>query len=176
MINKYGLDVCRLYILYKAAPQDDLIWDEKSITGMERFLSRIRALSESPLLKHGKTVSSMTNIGDENIVDLFNEINKYYENFAFNQVIGSLMKLINYLEHLSSSKKTEPMFCETFRFIYESFLVTLYPLCPKISEELLFKLNQTNEMPSWPQIGLNTTGLSLEVLKCIVNVSIGPIF
>ncbi|KAJ3029612.1 UNVERIFIED_CONTAM: Leucyl-tRNA synthetase, mitochondrial [Siphonaria sp. JEL0065] len=47
MIDKYGSDCTRLYVLFKAAPADELLWDEHGIIGMERWLAR----SSSPAFR-----------------------------------------------------------------------------------------------------------------------------
>ncbi|KAJ2995818.1 hypothetical protein HDV02_000395 [Globomyces sp. JEL0801] len=53
MIEKYGSDITRLFILYKAAPQDELVWDEQSIKGMERFLNKLQIVID----KHTTSLS-----------------------------------------------------------------------------------------------------------------------
>jgi leucyl-tRNA synthetase len=47
MIEKYGIDTTRLFILYKAPVSEDLEWDEQSIIGMERWLKRLNALAST---------------------------------------------------------------------------------------------------------------------------------
>lgn len=41
IIAKHGSDAVRLYMLYKAAPADELAWDDRAIVGMERWLGKI---------------------------------------------------------------------------------------------------------------------------------------
>ncbi|KAJ3318854.1 hypothetical protein HDV06_006975 [Boothiomyces sp. JEL0866] len=48
VIQQYGTDVTRLFILYKAPPQDDLAWDSTAIVGMQRFLNRVQELVTKP--------------------------------------------------------------------------------------------------------------------------------
>ncbi|KAJ3251187.1 hypothetical protein HK103_006585 [Boothiomyces macroporosus] len=48
VIQQYGTDVTRLFILYKAPPQDELAWDATAIVGMQRFLNRVQDLVETP--------------------------------------------------------------------------------------------------------------------------------
>lgn len=43
---KYGADTVRLYILYRAPPNQVLEWDEQSIVGMQRWLAKISRLVE----------------------------------------------------------------------------------------------------------------------------------
>lgn len=41
MITTHGADATRLHILYKAPPSEELEWDEQSIVGMQRFLTKV---------------------------------------------------------------------------------------------------------------------------------------
>ncbi|KAJ3054642.1 Leucyl-tRNA synthetase, mitochondrial, partial [Quaeritorhiza haematococci] len=40
IIDAFGTDATRLYVLYKAPPQDDLPWDDQGIVGMQRWISK----------------------------------------------------------------------------------------------------------------------------------------
>lgn len=44
MVKKYGADVCRLFMLFKAPPEKVLDWDEKSVQGMSRWVNRLSTL------------------------------------------------------------------------------------------------------------------------------------
>jgi leucyl-tRNA synthetase len=41
VINKYGADTARMFILFKAPPEKDLEWDEADVEGQFRFLNRV---------------------------------------------------------------------------------------------------------------------------------------
>src|SRR5213078_3611655 len=41
MINKYGADTCRLFVLFAAPPEKDMPWIEASVGGQRRFLERV---------------------------------------------------------------------------------------------------------------------------------------
>src|SRR5258708_40362731 len=41
MVEKYGADTCRLYVLFAAPPDKDMDWDESSVEGQHRFLGRL---------------------------------------------------------------------------------------------------------------------------------------
>jgi leucyl-tRNA synthetase len=44
VIDRYGVDACRLFILYKAKVKDDIMWTEDGIKGMSRFLNQVEQL------------------------------------------------------------------------------------------------------------------------------------
>jgi leucyl-tRNA synthetase len=41
VINKYGADTARMFILFKAPPEKDLEWEECDVEGQFRFLNRV---------------------------------------------------------------------------------------------------------------------------------------
>ena len=47
MIDRYGADTARMFILFKAPPEKDLEWDDADVEGQFRFLQRIWRLVES---------------------------------------------------------------------------------------------------------------------------------
>jgi leucyl-tRNA synthetase len=49
MIASYGADATRLHVLYKAPPSEELEWDEQSIVGMQRFLTKVwKVVGQTP--------------------------------------------------------------------------------------------------------------------------------
>jgi leucyl-tRNA synthetase len=41
LINRYGADTARLFILFAAPPEDDIEWSDEAVKGQKRFLSRV---------------------------------------------------------------------------------------------------------------------------------------
>ena len=41
VIDKYGIDTARMFILFKAPPEKDLEWDDADVEGQFRFLNRV---------------------------------------------------------------------------------------------------------------------------------------
>lgn len=47
MIDRYGIEATRLHVLYKAPPEDELLWSEDGINGMTKWTKRCVSLAES---------------------------------------------------------------------------------------------------------------------------------
>jgi leucyl-tRNA synthetase len=47
VIDRYGADTARMFILFKAPPEKDLEWDEADVEGQFRFLQRLWRLAEA---------------------------------------------------------------------------------------------------------------------------------
>ena len=44
IVRVHGSDASRLHVLYRAAPADELLWDDHGVIGMTRWLNRLWAL------------------------------------------------------------------------------------------------------------------------------------
>jgi leucyl-tRNA synthetase len=138
-------------MIYKAAVADDLIWDKKSIKGIQRFVWRIENLVKNVDYNNNHAFSFET-------LRLISEVTTCYENQTFNIAIGHLMKL-------SKMKETNSNFVETI-------LLMLYPVAPRLCETLLEKLGVTIDDMKWPYIPT----IKPDFIKCIVNVTNKIIF
>ena len=157
IINKFGADTARLFILFASPPEKDLDWSERGVEGAHRFLSRVYRLVESNLdvLKHASVVRVPTNeITDENARSLkrithstlLRVTNDIRDERQFNTAVARLMELAN---ALSSFTPKDDKDRRVMRESVEILLSCLCPFAPHMTEEL------------WNLIG-NDTFLSTE--------------
>lgn len=157
IINKFGADTARLFILFASPPEKDLDWSERGVEGAHRFLSRVYRLVESNLdvLKHASAVRVPTNeITDENARSLkrithstlLRVTNDIRDERQFNTAVARLMELAN---ALSSFTPKDDKDRRVMRESVEILLSCLCPFAPHMTEEL------------WHLIG-NDTFLSTE--------------
>lgn len=155
IIGKYGLDVTRLYILYKAAPPDDLIWDEQAIVGMQRFINRLQKQVEyycSTKCISGDVIESSGYV---------KFITDCYEKQAFNLAIGHLIKL-------SRDIGPHPCKCQENGDAIEAMIIMLIPFAPESSQDLLNMLGNQKQI-QWPKVQAIAV---LNVTKSFINVNI----
>ncbi|MBP3059424.1 leucine--tRNA ligase [Texas Phoenix palm phytoplasma] len=137
VLEKYGSDVIRLYIMFLGPLEDDKIWNENGIKGIQRFLNKVYKVC-------------FNFVSDKENLHLSSELQKticlvteYYEKLKFNKVISQLMIFINKVfcyEQISH---------EQIRI----FLQLLNPIAPHLTEELNQKvLNNKEELvfSEWP--------------------------
>jgi len=104
MIEKYGADTLRLFILFAAPPTQELEWNDNAVEGCFRFLSRLyryqdraKQTQELPNIKH----SSLKKEEKEARVKVYEALKKSYEvyekTYAFNTLIASCMEAMNAL-------------------------------------------------------------------------------
>ena len=144
IVNKYGADTARLFILFAAPPERDLNWSDQGVEGSYRFLKRVWAITEKYLDFKDADSDSLT--ADETALRrrLHQTIAKVTDDldgkFNFNTAISSIMELVNamYLFIESHGEINTALKHELLR----SLLILLAPFVPHITEELWQKLDE----------------------------------
>jgi leucyl-tRNA synthetase len=148
MIEKYGADTCRLFVLFAAPPEKDMPWNESSVAGQRRFLERVwRFVTRN---------SDRTGAGDpaadrRALRKLHQTIRKATEDFNnrwhFNTSIAALMELLNTL-----TDEEENLSSEAIVQILPSLVLMLGPFAPYVAEELWEQLGRTGPVfrQPWP--------------------------
>jgi len=158
VIDKYGADTARMFILFKAPPEKDLEWDDADVEGQFRFLQRIwrlvdsaseRGLSLAAGAGGPEAVAQALAAGSLNPAEqelrravhtAITEISDDLDgDFQFNTAVSELMKLSNAMgTHLEGSG--DVFACEALR----TLLILLAPFAPHLAEELWLKLGGRN--------------------------------
>ena len=114
LIDKYGADTARLFIMFAAPPEQSLEWSDAGIDGAHRFLKRLWTF----IYQHQQLIINVNDmlINRDGIVSwvnyqpklklvrcavhqILNQINIDYEKNQFNTVVSSCMKLLNELSN-----------------------------------------------------------------------------
>ncbi|KAF0134408.1 MAG: leucyl-tRNA synthetase [Candidatus Saganbacteria bacterium] len=130
IIEKYGADTARLFILFASPPERELEWSDAGVEGCFRFLGRVwRLVSSKP------DAQAKCGVGVERkLHQTIKGVTEDIEKFSFNTAIAKLMELVNALYEAKD---------ETVKTVFENLLVMLSPFAPHMAEEL------------WRQIGKN---------------------
>ncbi len=134
IVNAFGADTARLFILFAAPPQKELEWNDSAVEGAFRFLKRLYAKSEHvtesslPEIDH----NSLSDAEKEARAKVYEALKKgnevYEESFAFNTVIAAAMEALNALD-----KQENPLVWSEGYYI---LLHLLEPIVPHIANEL----------------------------------------
>ena len=134
IVEKYGADTARLFILFAAPPQKELEWNDSAVEGAFRFLKKLYARKDKVSSKTLPTIdhSSLTDVEKEARAKVYDALKKGYEvyenSFAFNTVIAASMEALNALDKQSNSDVwSEGMYV---------LLHLLEPIVPHITYEL----------------------------------------
>lgn len=155
IIEKYGADTARLFILFAAPPERELDWSDKGVEGCFRFLNRIWRLaydfSETGCADCGdyeirnKEDKELNRVLNDTIRRVSNDIE---ERFNFNTAISAVMELVNELYKYREGDVNQALFGTAVRTV----IVLMAPFVPHITEEIWQDLGYKGSVheQSWP--------------------------
>ena len=141
MIEKYGADTSRLYMMFTAPPEATLEWNDAAVEGSWKFMRRVwnfAAKNEAALRAGIKGPRNEAKFSDaakalrKEIHTTLKQINFDFERIQYNTVVSGCMKLLNAMEAADASEVTPPALAECFSIL----LRVLYPVCPHITQSL----------------------------------------
>ena len=161
IVDKYGADTARLFILFAAPPERDLEWSDRGVEGCHRFLNRIWRLYHALLdeVKDAGAVNSSKIVGVHKELRRITHqtIKKVGEDietrFNFNTAISSIMELVNavytYKDKVPAAEYNKAVLKEAL----ENLALLLAPFAPHIAEELWQSLGRSGTVhhQPWPQ-------------------------
>ncbi len=136
MIEKFGADTVRTYIMFSSPLEDDVIWNENNIVGISRFLEKV--------VRQSNKITEKYNLkAKKEIHKTINRVTKQIEDLKLNTAISDMMKLANFLDKEKEINKND----------YIDFLKILSPFAPHITDELFEKVSNNNFLliQSWPE-------------------------
>jgi len=157
LVDKYGADTVRLFMLFAAPPEQTLEWSETGVEGAHRFLKRLwRAVAEHvnagpvPQLEVAAFDAAQRALRrqvHETIVKVGDDIGRRY---TFNTAVAAVMELLNALT------RSEPVGAQD-RAVkqegLEAIALLLAPMTPHICETLWRELGHGSSVMSvpWPR-------------------------
>ncbi|XP_042330781.1 probable leucine--tRNA ligase, mitochondrial [Sceloporus undulatus] len=147
MVQQYGIDTVRLYILFAAPPEQDILWDAKTdaIPGVQRWQSRLWHLATKFIeARNSGTQPSLQMLNQKEKAEakhiwkqknhVVSEVTEYFlEDYTFNAAISQLMGLSNVL---SQASKKVTLHSAEFEDALATLFVMLAPMAPHISSEI----------------------------------------
>ena len=174
IIEKYGADTARLFILFAAPPDRELDWSDEGVEGSFRFLNRIWRLVYDFKEKYENIPGSyeIRNEADKKLAYTLNyTIKKVTEDirdrFNFNTAISAVMELVNELYKYKEGDVNEALYSTCIKTI----LILLAPFVPHITEELWQELGYEGYVydQSWPT--WNEDELKKDEIEIVVQIN-----
>ena len=173
IINKYGADTARWFMMSDSPPDRDLEWTETGVGGSYRFLGKIwRLVNNIYSLKKGalKDFSKNDKLFDNELDSYVRQITTNIEKFHFNKVVANIYELTNFAQKQVDNK----MVCTDTLFKFtNTYSKLIHPIMPHISEEI-WKLFNNNGMvinQSWPKSQQIKTSHSDPIIKMAVQIN-----
>ncbi|WP_133011648.1 leucine--tRNA ligase [Marinomonas flavescens] len=174
MIEKYGADTVRLFIMFTAPPEQSLEWNDAGVDGASRFLRRLWALSYrhtnageigqldiAALNGAQKTLRRKTH---ETIQKVTDDIERRQ---TFNTAIAAVMELCN---EVSKFEDNSPLGLAVVQEALEAATLLLSPIVPHISHQLWTDLGHTGNVVDTPWPTLDEDALIKDELTIVVQV------
>ena len=154
ILNKFGADTARLFMLSDSPPEKDLEWTDTGIKGAYKYLNRLWDLVGKNLNILSNKKKNIKNFKKNNeFISVINKTIYYvtldYENFRFNRAIARIREFTNIL---FKNEKILKKNSKLFKFLIENIIKIFSPMVPHISEELWNLLGNKNFLieSGWP--------------------------
>jgi len=185
VLEKYGADTARMFVLFKAPPEKDLEWDDSDVEGQYRFLGRVWRLVTSFIHTAGKTAGKTADITANTTIETTAERSKVEKDlrravhtaiaevtedmqgeYQFNTAISELMKLSNAL-----TDATDAIGSPVYREGIEILVKLLAPFAPHAADELWQQLGYSDSvhLATWPIV--DQSALVVDEITLVIQVN-----
>ena len=164
IIERYGADTARLFVMFAAPPEQTLDWNNAGVEGANRFLKRLWKFGA----KHAAAIAAAEPGGAvaahalrgraqplrQEVHGLLKQVRYDYERMQYNTVVSGAMKLLNAIEaHAAGADADAAALREGLGIL----LRVLYPVCPHTTCALWAEIGYDRALGSlldapWPEV------------------------
>ncbi|MCX8158054.1 MAG: leucine--tRNA ligase [Candidatus Diapherotrites archaeon] len=169
IIDKYGPDTARLFILFASLPTKELEWSDEGVDSIHRFLIRLWKISDK-YLEGKENRNNKINDFDRLVISKTNttlkQVTEHMEKYEFNYAIAKIIALVDdlyrYEEFLSN---------KSFKYSLERIVLMLAPFAPHVCEELWYKFDKKSliSKQKWPEVDEKLINISLEGVEVLLQ-------
>ena len=149
IIESYGADSVRLFILSDSPPEKDIQWSDDGINSAFKFLQKLWTLNQKIIQEINSNHPITDDIELEKVTNLFTEnVEKNIENFSYNKIIANIHETYSALNKLIEKNYDKHNWIKN----YKNILITLNPVLPHFTNECLQNLEAEVDKLTWPKI------------------------
>ena len=146
MINLYGADSIRWFMLSDSPPEKDIQWSLEGVSAAFKFIQKLWKLNYEILNKNDSILKS----GDIALQKAVNKavynVTKNLDNFQYNVVIANMHEIYNlFYNHVIDNKTSN----KTLKKEWEKIIMLLMPLLPHLAHECCEKINKKFYWPKY---------------------------
>ena len=165
IINSFGADSARLFILSDSPPEKDVQWSEEGISASFKFIQKLWNL-------HSKTMEEINKDFpkdiDEELTKFTNKFIKKISNnldsFSYNIIIANLHEMYSFMiKEINKGYKSK-----TIKENYEKILTMMMPIIPHFSSECLNILSISDKV-TWPTYDESQLEESTNIIVVQIN-------
>ena len=144
MINIYGADSIRWFMLSDSPPERDVQWSLEGVSAAFKFIQKLWKLNNEILNKKDSTIKSEDAALKKAVNKTVYNITKNLDNFQHNIVIANIHEIYNlFYDHVINNKTSN----KTLKKEWEKITILLMPLVPHLAHECCEKINKKYYWP-----------------------------
>jgi leucyl-tRNA synthetase len=178
MVERYGADTARTFILFVGPPEQDAEWSDKGVDGTHRFLSRVwRAATEGPAFdsewrdhlpaEPDEADRAMRRRTHQTIQRVTADI----QGMGLNTMVSALMELTNELLPYSAEAGSSAGKTAVYSESVETLLLLLAPTAPHLCEELWRRTGHADGLIRHPWPVAEAALAAEEAVRVVVQVN-----
>ncbi|MDC2999828.1 leucine--tRNA ligase [Candidatus Pelagibacter sp.] len=165
IINNYGADSVRLFILSDSPPEKDVQWSEQGMVSSYKFIQKLWLLHHKIKSKISNESKDSNDIEIENFTNqLIYKFTSNLEKFNYNVIVANMYETYNFLVNYIKEKKN----INNLETNYLKILVCFSPVIPHFTSECIKELN-IDENLSWPIFDMSY--LEKEKVKFVIQIN-----
>jgi leucyl-tRNA synthetase len=147
IIDQFGADSVRLFILSDSPPEKDVQWSDNGIVSAYKFIQKLWTLNQKIHDEVKKNYSTDSSQKITKFTNLFiKKITKNLNNFSYNIIIANLHEMHSFLSSEINNQYKKNTLLENYRKI----LISITPIVPHFSNECLELFGFNKDELSWP--------------------------
>ena len=164
IIDNFGADAVRLFILSDSPPEKDVQWSEQGMVASYKFMQKLWVLHQK-----FKTKIQEDSTDENNEISIFanqmiEKINYNLEKFHYNVIIANLYEAYNFFNQKLNNSVNKNTLLDS----YTKFLSIISPVIPHFASECLADL-KLNPFQKWPEVDRNL--IKNETIKYVIQIN-----
>ena len=146
MINAYGADSIRWFMLSDSPPERDVQWSLEGVSAAFKFIQKLWKLNNEILNKKDATSKPKSITLQKAVNKTVYNVTKNLDNFQYNVVIANMHEIYNlFYDHVINNKTSN----KTLKNEWGKITMLLMPLIPHLAHECCEKINKKFYWPKY---------------------------
>ena len=168
IIENYGSDAVRLFILSDSPPEKDVQWSEQGMIASYKFIQKFwslhKKITDKKQSDSKKELKTSDRLIEEFTNQMIDKINQNLNKLSFNVIVANLHEIYNFLSKLLDNKaEYKNLICN-----YEKILKIMLPIVPHLATECLSEITGDKTF-DWPIV--NQKYLVVEKFNIVVQIN-----
>jgi leucyl-tRNA synthetase len=175
MIERYGADTARLYVMEASPPTDTVLWSDDAVEGAARFLRRLWKMvhdhTQAGIVARyagGEVTSELRDLRFKLHKTIEKVGDDYGRRLQFNTAVAAVRELLNLFTDL---KDRSPVARAVAQEVLEDAVIVLSPIVPHITTALWSELRPGTRLLDQPWPSVDASALVQDAIEIVVQVN-----